>query len=76
MVNKYKDKLGTIENYLDSTATTTEQIKTAIINAVTKAYIIDFPKNKSTKVYDEMIDTDKEKIKDKITKSYNLLISL
>ena len=28
-----------------------------------KTYIIDFPKNKSTKVYDEMIDSDKEKIK-------------
>jgi hypothetical protein len=76
MVNKYKDKLGAIENYLDRTATTTEQKDTAIINAVTKAYILDFPKNKSTKVYDEMVDSDKETIKEKITKSYNLLISL
>ena len=76
MVNKYKGKIGTIESYLDLTATTTEQIKTTIINAITKTYIIDFPKNKSTKVYDEMIESDREKIKEKVTKSYNLLETL
>jgi hypothetical protein len=76
MINKYTGKLGSIESYLDKTATTDAQIKTTIINAVTKTYIIDFPKNKSTKVYDEMIESDKEKIKEKITKSYNLLESL
>lgn len=75
MVNKYTGKVGTIESYLDLTATTTEQIKTTIINAITKTYIIDFPKNKSTKVYDEMIESDREKIKEKVTKSYNLLDS-
>ena len=41
-----------------------------------KTYIIDFPKNKSTKVYDEMIESDREKIKQKVKESYNLLISL
>ena len=66
MVNKYTGKVGTIESYLDLTATTTEQIKTTIINAITKTYIIDFPKNKSTKVYDEMIESDREKIKEKL----------
>jgi len=76
MINKYVGKIGTIESYIDKTLNNQTQIDANIVEAITKTYILDFPKNKSLKVYDEMIEPDREKIKQKVKESYNLLASL
>lgn len=76
MVNVYAGKVDTIISYLNPTLTIKSEIDNNLIDGITKAYIIDFPKNKSEKVYDEMIESDRNKIRTKIKKSYNLYKSL
>jgi hypothetical protein len=75
MVNKYSGKVGGIESLIDNTLTGVD-LDNSIIDALTKSYVLDFPTNKSPKVYDEMQPNDISKIKTKIKESINLFKSL
>ena len=75
MVNKYSGKVGGIESLIDNTLTGVD-LDNNIIDAITKSYILDFPTNKSPKVYDKMQPNDISKIKTKIKESINLFKSL